>query len=366
AERGARAGAKGARALVLAPTRELAGQIADNIAAYNRHLGLRYATVFGGVRLQPQIRALSRGLDIVVATPGRLLDLMNQGHIRLDRTEILVLDEADRMLDMGFVRDVRKIIAAMPRERQSLLFSATMSKDIEALAAELMREPARIEVAAKTLTVERIDQRVYHIPQGSKRALLTTLLAAPEFERVIVFTRTKHGANRVSGQLEKAGIRSDALHGNKSQSARQKALARFRSGQARVLVATDIAARGIDVDRVSHVINFDLPNEPESYVHRVGRTARAGSTGIALSFCAPDEAAYLRDIEKLTRHTLTVVHDEALGTLAGPPAGRTAKPKGPQRRGRAGGNLPGGQPKRPRNMNRKRNKNGGDSHRRAA
>ncbi len=354
------AGPKGARALILAPTRELAGQIADNISAYNRHLGLRHATVFGGVRLQPQIRALSRGVDVLVATPGRLLDLMNQGFIRLDRTEVLVLDEADRMLDMGFIRDVRKIIAAMPRERQALLFSATMSKDIEALSGELMRDPVRVEVEAKTMTVDRVEQRVYHIPQGYKRTLLTTLLGEPEFKRVIVFTRTKHGANRVSQQLEKAGIKSDALHGNKSQSARQQALGRFRSGQARVLVATDIAARGIDVDNVTHVINFELPNEPESYVHRVGRTARAGSAGIALSFCDPAEAAYLRDIERLTRQSLTVVHDAALGTFDGPPAGaRNAKPGGKSRGngfrgangngGKPGGNGANGKPKRRRN-----------------
>jgi len=329
------AGNKGVRALILAPTRELAGQISDNIAAYNRHLGLRHATVFGGVRLPPQIRALQRGVDLLVATPGRLMDLMNQGHVRLDRANVLVLDEADRMLDMGFIRDVRKIAALMPADRQSLLFSATMSREIEDLSRELIEDPVRVEVAPRNVTVDRIEQKVYHIAQAGKRDLLTTLLGDDDFKRVIVFTRTKHGANRVSEQLDKAGIPSDALHGNKSQSARQQALRRFKSGQARVLVATDIAARGIDVSDVSHVINYELPNEPESYVHRVGRTARAGTAGVALSFCAPDEAAYLRDIERLTKNSLEIIHDEALGTLEGPPA-NPIRPKG-HRRGNAGG-----------------------------
>ena len=332
-------GNKGVRALILAPTRELAGQISDNIAAYNRHLGLRHATVFGGVRLPPQIRALQRGVDILVATPGRLMDLMNQGHIRLDRTEVLILDEADRMLDMGFIRDVRKIVATMPKDRQSLLFSATMSREIEELSRELIEDPIRVEVARRNVTVDRIEQKVYHIAQSGKRGLLTTLLGGDDFKRVIVFTRTKHGANRVSEQLDRAGIASDALHGNKSQSARQQALRRFKSGQARVLVATDIASRGIDVSDVTHVINYELPNEPESYVHRVGRTARAGTAGTALSFCAPDEAAYLRDIERLTKNSLEVIHDEALGTIDGPPA-RIQKPKGHQRRGGGGGGNP--------------------------
>jgi ATP-dependent RNA helicase RhlE len=357
------AGNKGVRALILAPTRELAGQISDNIAAYNRHLGLRHATVFGGVRLPPQIRALQRGVDILVATPGRLMDLMNQGHVRLTRTNVLVLDEADRMLDMGFIRDVRKIAATMPADRQTLLFSATMSKEIEALSRELTEDPVRVEVAQRNVTVDRIDQKVYHIPQAGKRNLLTTLLRDDDFKRVIVFTRTKHGANRVSEQLDKAGIPSDALHGNKSQSARQQALRRFKSGQARVLVATDIAARGIDVSDVSHVINYELPNEPESYVHRVGRTARAGTAGVALSFCAPDEAAYLLDIEKLTKKRLEMVHDEALGTLDGLPD-RIQKPKGHRRGGGGGGgagrNGGGGNANRGRGGNRPR-QNGASS-----
>jgi ATP-dependent RNA helicase RhlE len=296
-----------ARALILAPTRELAIQIGEAIATYGRHLSLRHTVIFGGVSQDPQVKAMARGVDILVATPGRLLDLINQRHIRLDRTGVLVLDEADRMLDMGFIRDVRKIIATLPKQRQSLLFSATMPPDITRLAADMLTDPVRVEVTPAVVTVEVIEQRVFFVDAASKRALLNALLNDRELARVIVFTRTKHGANRVVEQLDKAGVVAEALHGNKSQSARQRALARFRSGDARVLVATDIAARGIDVDDVTHVINYELPNIPESYVHRVGRTARAGARGIALSFCDPSERTYLRDIEKLTRRPLAVM-----------------------------------------------------------
>jgi ATP-dependent RNA helicase RhlE len=303
---------KSARALILAPTRELAIQIADSLRAYGRHAHLRFATVYGGVSQFSQVKALANGVDILVATPGRLLDLMNQRHIKLNETETLVLDEADRMLDMGFVRDVRKIIATMPRERQSLLFSATMPASIESLAAEILHDPVRVEVTPEVITVDKIEQHVLFVEQKRKRELLSKLLENADLSRVIIFTRTKHCANRVSEQLEKSGVPAEAIHGNKSQNARQKALEQFRSGRARVLVATDIAARGIDVDGITHVINYELPNEPESYVHRIGRTARAGASGIALSFCDGTERSHLKAIERLTRRTLKVVDTRAL------------------------------------------------------
>jgi len=292
------------RALVLAPTRELAAQIGERAQAYGRQLGLRHAVVFGGVGFAPQVKTLARGVDLLIATPGRLLDLIGQGRLRLDQVAHLVLDEADRMLDMGFIRDVRKIVALLPKERQSLLFSATMPPEIARLAAELLRSPVRVEVSPPTRTAERIDQRVFMVEAGAKRAYLTNLLADPALARVIVFTRTKHGANRVAEHLQKAGIVAEAIHGNKSQGARQRALEQFRAGRARVLVATDIAARGIDVDDITHVVNYEIPNIPESYVHRIGRTARAGAAGIAISLCDPSERAYLRDIEKLTARQL--------------------------------------------------------------
>jgi ATP-dependent RNA helicase RhlE len=299
--------ARGTRALILAPTRELAIQIGEGIGNYGRHLNLRHTVIFGGVGQNPQVKALARGLDVLVATPGRLLDLMSQGHLRLDGVETLILDEADRMLDMGFIRDVRKIVAAVPRKRHSLLFSATMPKEISHLAADLLDNPTRVEVTPAATTVDRIEQQVYFVDGGLKRALLANLLSDPAFARVIVFTRTKHGANRVAEYLEKARISARAIHGNKSQTARQRALSEFKDGTVRVLVATDIAARGIDVDDITHVVNFELPNESESYVHRIGRTARAGARGVAISFCDGKERSYLRDIEKLTRKPLTVV-----------------------------------------------------------
>ena len=304
------------RALILAPTRELAIQIGDEFRAYGKHLHLRLSVIFGGVSQVPQVKALGRGVDIVVATPGRLLDLMNQRQISLGAVEHLVLDEADRMLDMGFVRDVRKIIAAMPRARQSLLFSATMPAAVERLSGDILSHPVRIEVTPRATPIERIEQSVYHVPAPDKLALLATILKDPACSRVIVFSRTKHRANRIAERLEKWGVSADAIHGNKSQGARQRALKRFRSGEARVLVATDIAARGIDVESVSHIINFELPNEAESYVHRIGRTARAGAGGAALSFCDPSERGYLRDIEKLIKRRLTVVGEEPVVDIA--------------------------------------------------
>ncbi|MBV9571942.1 MAG: DEAD/DEAH box helicase [Alphaproteobacteria bacterium] len=299
--------ARWAHALILAPTRELAIQIGDSFRTYGRHTGLRNTVIFGGVGQPQQVKAMARGVDILIATPGRLLDLVQQKHVRLDAVKHFVLDEADRMLDMGFIRDVRKIVAMLPKKRQSLLFSATMPSDVAKLAAEMLRDPLRVEVAPQAVTVDLVDQRVHFVETAQKRALLTDLLRDPALARVIVFTRTKHHANRVSEHLQRAGVSNDALHGNKSQSARQRALERFRSGHARVLVATDIAARGIDVDGVSHVINFELPHEPESYVHRIGRTARAGNSGIAVAFCDASERPLLRDIERLTRRPLTVV-----------------------------------------------------------
>ena len=297
------------RALILAPTRELAIQIGAEFGAYAKYLHLRQTVIFGGVGQKPQVDALRRGVDILTATPGRLLDLMNQGRLRLDAVEILVLDEADRMLDMGFVRDVRKIIKAIPAERQSLLFSATMPTEVVRLSADILTDPVHVEVTPRATPVERVEQRVYHVGAREKQALLAHILEDPAMSRVLVFSRTKHRANRISEQLGKAGVDSEAIHGNKSQGARQRALQRFRAGQLRVLVATDIAARGIDVDGVTHVINFELPNEPESYVHRIGRTARAGAGGFAFSFCDPAERDHLNGIERLIRYRLAVAGD---------------------------------------------------------
>jgi len=317
---------KSVRALILAPTRELAIQIGDSLRTYGRHLHIRSVVVVGGVSQGPQVKALAAGVDILVATPGRLLDHMEQGNVRLDAVTTLVLDEADRMLDMGFIRDIRKIVAKLPRTRQSMLFSATMPADVEQLAQSILHQPVRIDISPPKRTAENIDQQVFYVATGEKRALLASLLKSPAFERVLVFTRTKHVANRVADHLETAGFSAEAIHGNKSQGARQRALERFRSGSARILVATDIAARGIDIDNITHVINFELPNEPESYVHRIGRTARAGAAGIAISFCDASENEYLRQIEKLTRSPLSIVQGRPSADQ--PPAGRNyGRPK---------------------------------------
>jgi len=296
--------------LILAPTRELAVQIEQSLRTYGRFLNLKMAVILGGVSQNSQVRALARGVDILVATPGRLLDLVQQKHVRLDAVECFIVDEADRMLDMGFIRDVRKLVALLPRERQSMLFSATMPDDIVKLTHDMLRQPERIEIAPTGKTADRIDQKLYFVPAAQKRQLLSELLKDVALNRVIVFTRTKHGANRVSEHLSRTGVVAEAIHGNKSQNARQRAMDLFRSGKARVLVATDIAARGIDIDDISHVINFELPNEPESYVHRIGRTARAGGEGIAISFCDASERSYLRDIERLIRMKIEVVPHE--------------------------------------------------------
>jgi ATP-dependent RNA helicase RhlE len=297
------------RVLVLSPTRELAAQIGQSFATYGRHLHFRQTVVFGGVGQNPQVRALSHGVHILIATPGRLLDLMEQGHVRLDQLEIFVLDEADRMLDMGFMPDLKKIISRLPRQRQSLFFSATMPDSIANLAGGLLTDPVRVSVTPPSSTVDRIEQRVLFVDHGNKRALLNSLLTPGKFERVLVFTRTKHGADKVVKQLNREGVAADAIHGNKSQSARERTLLQFRRGTLRVLVATDLASRGIDVDGISHVINYDLPSEPEAYVHRIGRTGRAGADGVALSFCDATERAALRAIEKLVRRSIRVEVD---------------------------------------------------------
>ncbi len=297
------------RALILAPTRELASQIDESLRCYSRYLGIRSTVVFGGTSIRPQIRALAQGKHVLVATPGRLLDLMKQGHVRLDAVEVFVLDEADRMLDMGFIGDVRKIAAALSRRRQTVLFSATMPKSVQSLADSLLNDPVRVEVAPTATTAERVEQRVLFVPKDKKRALVGELLADTGIERVLIFTRTKHGADRVAKHLHQGGVRAEAIHGNKAQNARERTLRDFRDGRLRALVATDIASRGIDVDGVTHVINFELPNDPESYVHRIGRTARAGAAGIALSFCDHEERAALRVIERTIRQRLTVVED---------------------------------------------------------
>ncbi len=300
-------GPKGVRALILAPTRELAVQIYDSLKVYGQHLKLKQAVVLGGVNQSRQVEAMRQGVDILVATPGRLLDLVQQKHIRLDGASTLIIDEADRMFDMGFIRDVRRLVSCLPKQRHSMLFSATMPKEVAHLVAEILRDPLRIDISPKQMTAEKIDQRVYHVAAGDKKALLHDLLRDSAMKRVIVFTRTKHGANKVSDQLGRSGIKSDAIHGNKSQNARQRALDSFRSGEVRILVATDIAARGIDVDGITHVVNYELPNVAESYVHRIGRTARAGAGGIAIAFCDPSERPLLKDIERLVREPLKIV-----------------------------------------------------------
>ena len=292
------------RCLVLSPTRELATQIADSFKAYGRHLGFKVAVVFGGVKYGPQERAIQGGLDVLVATPGRLLDHMQQKTLDLSATEIFVLDEADQMLDLGFVKPIRQIVSRIPAKRQNLFFSATMPSEIGKLAGELLKEPVKVQVTPQSTTVERINQTVIYIEQGRKRALLTEMFADDNFTRCLVFTKTKHGADKVAAYLEAGGVQAGAIHGNKSQPQRERTLAAFKAGKLRVLVATDIAARGIDVDGVSHVVNFELPFVPEAYVHRIGRTARAGRDGSAVSFVAGDEMKLLRDIEKVTRQKI--------------------------------------------------------------
>ena len=300
---------RSARTLILAPTRELALQIGDSLRSYGRHLKLRHAVILGGVNQNKQVAALRSGVDILVATPGRLLDLIDQKHVRLNTVSVLVVDEADRMFDMGFLRDVRRIVSLLPRRRQTLLFSATMPPDVAKLVAEILTNPARVDISPAMVTVDRVEQNVHFVETKDKRALLSTLLSDRAMARVLVFTRTKHGANKVADHLEKSGHAAEVIHGNKSQNARVRALEEFKCGRARILVATDIAARGIDVDEVTHVVNFELPEVPENYVHRIGRTARAGNAGIAISFCDSSERDSLRAIERLIKRQLSVVGD---------------------------------------------------------
>lgn len=292
------------RSLILTPTRELAAQVEQSVVDYGAFEHLQSTVIFGGVKQNPQVQKLRRGVDIVIATPGRLLDLVNQGLLNLSRVEILVLDEADRMLDMGFVRDIKKIIQLLPQKRQNLLFSATFSKDIKALAASFLHQPVRIEATPENTTVEKIEQLVYSVDKSRKADLVIHLIKEGDWQQVLIFTRTKHGANRLSEKLEKNGIRSAAIHGNKSQGARTKALAGFKAGQVRVLVATDIAARGLDIPLLPHVINFELPNIAEDYVHRIGRTGRAGATGKAIALVTADEKPLVRAIEKVVDEPL--------------------------------------------------------------
>ena len=330
------------RTLVMTPTRELATQIHESFQTYGKHMPLTSAVIFGGVSQHRQERALKRGPDILVATPGRLLDLMGQKLICLKRLEYFVLDEADRMLDMGFIHDVRRVIEALPEKRQSLFFSATMPPAVAELADRLLTDPVRVEVAPQSTMVERLDQKLMFVDKNDKRELLETLLRDATIHRALVFSRTKHGADRICKQLISKDIAAGAIHGNKSQNVRTRALEGFRAGKLRVLVATDIAARGIDVDGITHVINFDLPNEPESYVHRVGRTARAGRDGKAISFCCGDELEYLRDIEHLLKQKVPVrldhayhSEDAAKGLENGAPAKRPGKKAQQQRAERA-------------------------------
>ena len=367
------------RVLVLTPTRELAAQVHDSFKLYARDLPFVSACIFGGVGMNPQINAVAKGLDVLVACPGRLLDLVNQGKIDLSGVEILVLDEADRMLDMGFIHDVKKVLAKLPSKRQNLLFSATFSQDITNLAGRLLHNPERIEVTPPNTTVERIEQRVFRIKASHKRALLAHLITMGAWEQVLVFTRTKHGANRLAEYLDKNGLAAAAIHGNKSQNARTKALAEFKAGSVRILVATDIAARGLDIDQLPHVVNFELPNVEEDYVHRIGRTGRAGRAGEAVSLVAPDEERLLKSIERMTRQTIeegdtlgfdpsSVVIEKAEPRAPRPPRGgarnaprsadkksNTDKPKGRRPEARSATSSTADKPARARNPRNTRN-----------
>lgn len=344
------------KALVLTPTRELAIQIDESFAAYGRHTGLKHAVIFGGVSQNPQVDALKRGVDILVATPGRLLDLMNQGYVHLNHIKMFVLDEADRMLDMGFVNDVKKVIAKIPQKRQTLFFSATMPKEIQQLADTILYKPEKVEVTPVSSTADTIQQSLYYVERGDKRALLAHILKDKEIKTVLVFTRTKHGADKVVKDLVKVGITAEAIHGNKSQNARQRALTNFKNRTTRVLIATDIAARGIDIDELTHVINYEIPNIPETYVHRIGRTGRAGANGIALSFCDAEEIAFIKDIHKLIGKQIPVEeahpYPMSLESAAARPVEEKKKGQGGgQKRGRGfgrsdrGGNQGGGKKK---------------------
>ena len=353
------------RALIVTPTRELAAQVDDSVTAYGRHLPLRSTVIFGGVKIGPQVQRLRQGVDIIVATPGRLLDHISQGNIDLSKIEILVLDEADRMLDMGFIHDIRRIIKLVPKKRQTLLFSATFSNEIRRLSEGLLHNPENIDVAPRNTTAERISQLVHPVAKSSKRALLSFLIGSNNWRQVLVFTRTKHGANRLAQQLERDGLTSAAIHGNKSQGARTRALAEFKSGKVRVLVATDIAARGLDIELLPHVVNYELPNVPEDYVHRIGRTGRAGSDGEAVSLVSPDEKGLLHGIERLLGKSLPrkVIDGFEQGTVTSEPdsdnrrQGRPSGRSGQQRNGQQRNN----QQKNGQSRQRRANANGNGS-----
>ena len=332
------------KCLILTPTRELAIQINESFAAYGRHLFLRNTVIFGGVSQHPQTDALRNGVDILIATPGRLLDLMNQNFVQLNQLQMFVLDEADRMLDMGFVHDVKKIIAKIPPKRQTLFFSATMPTEIQKLADSILTNPLKVEVTPVSTTAETITQHLYFLEKGDKKKLLADLLKDKSIVSALVFTRTKHGADKVVKDLQALQVKAEAIHGNKSQNARQRALNNFKSGDTRVLVATDIAARGIDVDNLSHVINYELPNIPETYVHRIGRTGRAGASGIAFSFCDEEEVEFLKDIQKLINKQIPVVSDHPYAANF---QGRIPPKPAPKQQGRtqqrgSGGDFRGG------------------------
>lgn len=350
------------RALILTPTRELAAQIGESFEAYGKFLDLRHLVVFGGVSQRPQVAALRRGIDVMVATPGRLLDLHGQGFIHFDDVDFFVLDEADRMLDMGFIRDIRRILEMLPKKRQNLLFSATMPESIVKLASAFLTDPVRVEVDRQSTTVEQITQRVMFVARADKKRLLSHLLADSAVESAMVFTRTKHGANRVTKELKKAGVEAAAIHGNKSQGARLRALAGFKSGEVRILVATDIASRGIDVDGVSHVFNYDLPNISESYVHRIGRTGRAGREGIAIAFCDESESEFLHDIQKLIGKPLDVDLDHEWHCPEAIPVPRQGRSSGPSgRRGSPGRPQSGASRSRGESSGRDGDRSGGSS-----
>ena len=355
-----RHGPRQPRVLVLTPTRELAAQVHDSFKIYARDLKFVSACIFGGVGMNPQVQAMSRGVDVLVACPGRLLDLAGQGSVDLSHVEILVLDEADRMLDMGFIHDVKKVLARLPAKRQNLLFSATFSMDITDLADKLLHNPERIEVTPPNTTVERIEQRVFRLPASHKRALLAHLITSGAWEQVLVFTRTKHGANRLAEYLEKHGLTAAAIHGNKSQNARTKALADFKSGAVRIMVATDIAARGLDIDQLPHVVNFELPNVEEDYVHRIGRTGRAGRLGEAISLVAPDEEKLLKSIERVTRQKIPdgdLMGFDISAVEAEKPEVREPRPQNNQRRGqRADGSNAGGRKDKGKDKGKESNK----------
>jgi ATP-dependent RNA helicase RhlE len=349
---------RGCRVLVLSPTRELASQIAESFRTYGKHMGVSVAVVFGGVKYGPQVRALAGGVDILVATPGRLIDHLGEKTANLSEAEVLVLDEADQMLDLGFLQPIRRIVSHLPKARQNLFFSATMPGEIGKLAGELLNDPAKVSVAPQATTIEKIRQQLIFVEGAHKRELLAELFADPKLTRTIVFTRTKRGADRVAKHLESAGIDATAIHGDKSQGQRERALAAFKAGHVRALVATDIAARGIDVDQVSHIINFELPNVPETYIHRIGRTARAGADGSAITLCCDDERSLLKDIEKLTRQQIPSTdrrRDRSLALMAaanGSAGGEDRaekRPHGQQGRGRngGGGNAGSQSPRRP-------------------